>query len=312
MARDWETQFHVWAQPPGKAEQDKMERAEVEIRAAIAASPKIGTHDVRTFPTGSYKNRTHVPRESDVDICVMYKDVFFSSWQFVDSTASSDSTVRERLLEEAGLTSATYRYAEFKNDVEAALVARFGRAAVERGDKAFDVYETSSKVESDVLAAFEHRRWSRNAYGQLSYISGTEFVSDSGKRIVNWPDQQYDNGVNKHAATHDRFKKMVRILKNLRNEMDDGGNKAAGPIPSFLSECLVWNVPDSDFGRATYYDDMREVLRFVYLGTRTEPECREWAEENDLKYLIRASQAWTREEVNNFALAAWQHVGFAG
>lgn len=312
MARDWEDQFHVWAQPPGKTEQDKMERAEIEIRAAIAASPKIGTHDVRTFPTGSYKNRTHVPRESDVDICVMYKDTFFNYWNFVESGAQTAPAVRERLEKEARLTDATYTYFEFKNDVEAALVAHFGRAAVKRGDKAFDVHETGKQVESDVLAAFEHRRWSRNANGQLSYISGTEFVSDSGKRIVNWPDQQYENGVNKHAATHDRFKKMVRILKNLRNEMDDEGNKAAGPIPSFLSECLVWNVPDSDFGHATYYDDMREVLRFIYLGTRTEPECREWAEENDLKYLIRASQAWTREEVNIFALAAWQHVGFTG
>jgi hypothetical protein len=40
------------------------------------------------------------------------------------------------------------------------------------------------------------------------------------------------------------YKKLVRIVKNLRNTMLKDNNAAAEPIPSFLSECLVWNVDD--------------------------------------------------------------------
>jgi len=41
MGRDWETQLQDWARPPGKTEQDKMERAEREIGIAIANDPKL-------------------------------------------------------------------------------------------------------------------------------------------------------------------------------------------------------------------------------------------------------------------------------
>lgn len=52
-----------------------MARAEKAIRDAIAASPALSTRDIVVFPQGSYRNRTSVPRESDVDICVMTRDV---------------------------------------------------------------------------------------------------------------------------------------------------------------------------------------------------------------------------------------------
>ena len=55
----------------------------------------------------------------------------------------------------------------------------------------------------------------------------------------------------KNDATGRRFKAVVRILKRLRNEMVDNGHKVAGPIPSYLIECLIWNVPNEGFGHDT-------------------------------------------------------------
>lgn len=132
-----------------------------------------------------------------------------------------------------------------------------------------------------------------------------------GKKIINWPDQQHANGVVKNQATHERFKAMVRLIKNLCSEMDDEGIDAAGPMSSFLLECLVYNVADSKFGHATYYEDLREVLRYLFLNTRTDEECGDWREESRLKWLFKGDTAWTREQVNAFMLAAWRHVGFA-
>lgn len=303
MSRDWEAQFRAWSTPPGPAEQDKMERAEEEVRAAIAASRKLATHDVEVFPQGSYRNRTNVPRESDVDICVRCNDTFFYDFFPHD---------KESIRRAAAISPATYDYWEFKNDVEAALVVRFGRNAVKRGDKAFNVRETTYRVEADVVATFQHRRYTGlDSYGRSMYLIGTEFISDSGQRIVNWPQQHYDNGVAKNTRTRERFKAIVRVLKNLRNEMDDQQVPEAGPVPSYFIECLAYNVPDATFGHASYYDTLKEMLRFIYLGTKSDADCSEWHEVNELKYLLRRGQPWTREQANAIALAAWRYVGYS-
>src|SRR5438094_140564 len=137
VARDWEAQLRAWATRPGKAEQEKIERAETEIRAAIGASQALQARNVEVFAQGSYRNRTNVPRESDVDICVKCNDTFFYEFFPPD-----DNT---RKAAEATISPATYRYADYKNDLQAALISHFGRTVVTRGDKAFAVRETTRR-----------------------------------------------------------------------------------------------------------------------------------------------------------------------
>jgi hypothetical protein len=209
-------------------------------------------------------------------------------------------------------TTFPYNYPEFKNDVGDALVAHFGPPpAVVRGDKAFDIHENTYRVESDCLAAFRHVRYRRDYGGRIAVgAEGIEFRTDKGVRIVNFPEQQQANGITKHDATGQRFKKMVRVLKNLRNEMDEAGQSSAKPIASFLSECLVFNVPNSTFGHTTFYDELREVIRYLYINTEKEESCSEWGEESELLYLFKGNKPWTREQANAFLLDAWIYVGF--
>ncbi len=311
MARDWESVLTTWARPPSATETEKMARAEKAIRDAIAADERLQDHNLVVFPQGSYRNRTNVAGESDVDICVVARDVFFSDWDWVDVRARTDDSVRLALYCKANISDSTYTYAEYKNQVGVALVRKFGPPpAVERGDKAYDIHENTYRVESDCLPALEARHWSRDAGVLSDAVRGTEFESDSGKRIQNFPQQQYDNGVAKHRRTRDRFKKMVRVLKNLRNEMDANGIAEADPIPSFLSECLVYRVPDEKFGYPTFHDELREILRYLYHETRSDETCGKWLEENDIKFLFHWTQPWTREQVNDFVLAAWAYVGY--
>ena len=70
---------------------------------------------------------------------------------------------------------------------------------------------------------------------------------DSGSRIINWPEQTYNNGVERNTATGRKYKRVIRILKRLRDRMQDDGIAIAKKTPSFLIECLVWNA-DVDFG----------------------------------------------------------------
>jgi len=199
-----------------------------------------------------------------------------------------------------------YSYEAFKNDVHDALRSGFGGSAVSRGNKAFDIHENTYRVDADVIAAFEYRRYDRDC----SYDQGTRSFTDDGGVLTNWPQQNYDNGVRRNEETGRRFKSVVRILKRLRNEMADAGLASAKPIPSFLIECLVWNVPNDGFGHDAYLDDVRYVIAHLWNETRSSETCREWGEINELKYLFRTEQPWTREQARTFLGAAWDYLGF--
>lgn len=291
---DWENIFSEWAKPPGKTEEERCENAEKAVRNAIAASDKFNRRNIKVFTQGSYRNNTNVRKDSDVDIGILCFDTFFHDLP--------EGYTRESF----GFESASYHYTQFKNEVEEALVDYFGRNSVTRGNKAFDIKENSYHVEADVAPFFEHRRYSKDG----KYLSGVELLPDKGVRVINWPEQHYNNGVNKNTATGRRFKALVRIIKSLCNKMADEGIAEAKPIASFLIECLVWNVPNNYFGNSTYTSDVRHCLAFLFNNTRTSEECSEWGEVSELKYLFKASPDSKRQEAHSFIARAWDYIGF--
>jgi predicted nucleotidyltransferase len=297
--RDWESVFSTWGAPPSATEQTKCENAERAIRKAIDAYAKLASKNIEIFAQGSYADRTNIRQDSDVDICILCKNPFFPDYTM--SQGLSNAVL--------GFSDADYRYADFKNDVEAALRSYFGAGSITRGTKAFDVHENTYRLDADVVPCFEHRRYLGTPQSN-SYLSGTEFVPDNGGRIINWPRQNYRNGVDKNDATGRRFKAVVRILKRLRNEMVANGYKVAEPIPSYLVECLVWNVPNEGFEHDQYRPDVRYALAHLWNQTRSDDTCSEWGEINELKYLFRPRQPWSRDQVNSFLEAAWNYIGF--
>jgi len=301
MARDWESTFRDWSKPSSDTEEQKCENAERMIRDSIKESSSLADKNIEIFPQGSYRNNTNVRQDSDVDICVRCLDVIFTDF----SMASGFS------IEDVGLVDADYTYSQFKNDVENALVDKFGRRAVTRGNKAIDIHENSYRVDADVVACFEHRLYtSRGTNGRYNYLSGNEFRPDKGGRIINWPNQNYYNGVEKNKATGNRFKYITRVLKRLRNDMIENNIAAAKPISSYLIECLVWNVPNNGFGHKEYKSDVRYVLAHTFNETLNSDNCREWGEVNEIKYLFRQSQPWTVEQAHAFLASAWDYIGF--
>ena len=132
----------------------------------------------------------------------------------------------------------------------------------------------------------------------------------SGARIINWPEQHYANAVTKNDATGRSFKGCVRILKTLRYAMLADGVASADATTSFLMECLVWNVPNDQFGNATWSSELRHCLAFLYNNTRSQAECGEWDEVSELKYLFHAQQPWTWQGANQFVSDCWDYVGF--
>ena len=296
MERDWEHIFREWSKPSSETESAKAENAERRIREAIEESPTLAKMNTRVFAQGSYRNNTNVRIESDVDICVMSLD-------YLDTDFSMAGTLQKG---DFGLVDSGYTYAQFKDAVGQALIDKFGEERVARGNKAFDVHANSYSLDADVVPCFQHRRYKTDR----SYHEGTAFWPDKGGKTINWPEQHYLNGVEKNKATGSRFKYMVRALKRLKNEMTQEGVAEAEPIPSFLAECLVWNSPNNLLGNDRYYDDMKAIIAHTWNATKEDAGCREWGEVNELKYLFRPSQPWSREQANAFLLRAWNYVGF--
>lgn len=293
MTRDWEKQLRDWSSPPGKTEETRCDNAISAIKNAIAQSDALKSRSISVFSQGSYRNNTNVRKDSDVDIGIICLDTFF--YEITDGTPSS----------EFGIVPATYHYLTFKSDVEKALKSYFGEKAVTRGNKAFDVHETSYHVEADVAPFFEHRRYSRGS----EPLKGVELKPDSSEtRVINWPEQHYANGVQKNRATGTRYKSIVRALKALSSEME-GQRIAAAKVPGFLIECLVWNVPNENFSDASYLENVRRSLISLYHGTKEDAGCSDWGEVSELKYLFRGPQKWSRQQANDFIVAAWTYLG---
>lgn len=288
-----------WARPPSETEQTKADNAERAIRDAVAADPTLSKYSVRVFAQGSYRANTNVRLNSDVDICVLCDTTFYYDLVFSDMT---DAMVP------GGPASLTYP--DFRNMVEAALVRRFGRSSVTRGNKAFDVHANTYRLDADVVAAFELKRFNKiGPRGEITWEPGIVFFSDSGQRIENWPEQTHTNGVWKNNETSRRYKRAIRILKRLRDRMQEQGVAAANDIGSFLIESLVWNVPNEYFERDTYRATMRAVLAHTFNNTRKDEDCADWGEVNDLKYVLR-NQSTLRARVNTFLDAGWNELGF--
>lgn len=295
-----EETFEVWAKGPGKTEQQKCDNAETAVKKAINADADLAALDITVFPQGSFRARTNVPGDSDVDVCIRCNDSFIADYP------------PGKTRDDFGNTAAFLTFAEYRNMVEKALRGYFGDAQVVRGDKAFDVRENTYRLDADVIATFEHRRYTGrfNSDGSHHYLSGVAFRPDSGGTTKNWPQQNYDNGIAKNDACKRHYKRVVRILKTLCYKMRDEGIADAKNIGSFLIESLVWNAPNEAFNYDSYTRDVRSVLAHTFNNTLDDERCKEWGEVNELKYLFRSPQPWTRQQAHNFLSAAWDYIGY--
>lgn len=203
---------------------------------------KTASYKINIFVKGSYANNTNVRQNSDVDIAVVREDVFYDEYR-------------------TGITRENYNFVpanehpgSFKDDVEEALKSKFGADEVKRGNKAIRVNGNTYRKDADCVPCFRVRDY-RNDYSfnAENYIGGIKIFSDKGEVIVNYPEQHIQNGVTKNKATNFAYKKMIRIIKEMRYQLIEQENTNAKKTSSFGVEGLLWNVPDSIFTKYTNY-----------------------------------------------------------
>ncbi|WBO84738.1 nucleotidyltransferase domain-containing protein [Hymenobacter yonginensis] len=291
---EWENRLNQWRQPLSETEEKRCANAERMVKEALKADTELAKRNIEIFLQGSYRNNTNVRTESDIDICVRLMDVFFTHLP----PNSSNETF--------GLTDAVGpKYADYKQEVINALVAKFGEKNVEVGKKAVVVIENSYRIHADVVICYEHRRYRENG----GYYSGVEFRSTLGDKIINFPLHHIENGTTKNVATGHQYKRIARILKTLNIEMD--GVSGYKRLPSFFIECLAWNVPNETLiNHSTYYDAVRASLQFLHANLTDESKYSEWGEVSELLYLFRGHSKWTAQDGVKFAESAWEYAEF--
>ncbi len=183
---------------------------------------------------GSYKNSTNIYGDSDVDVVVELTSSFYNNL-----TEEQKAYLR--------LTSASYGYFNFRNDVETCLREYYGSENVVTGNKVFKIKPNSNRLPADVLVCSEYRLY----YGSLQdvrYYSGIAFYTrNPQQRIINFPKQHSDNATAKHQSTYNHFKPTVRIFKNMRNHLIAHSCFNKSTAPSYFVECLLANIPDINF-----------------------------------------------------------------
>lgn len=274
------------------------------FRQFLACSTRLKGVGYKVYAKGSYANNTNVRLDSDADIAVECTDFYY----YDEEGAAAD--VKKAVVQAAFRRySGGYDPTAFKNDVEQALVDYYGRSAVERGNIAMRVREKKTTLPADVVPCFEyHYIYDVDLQGRLLYHQGARIYPDDGAYIHNWSQQQHTKGVAKNLATSRRFKSIVRALKRLENELVKA--KEIQEQPSFLMECLVYNVSNTLFNHSTYVADMRAVIATIFNATMTDDECKKWLEVSERRYLFHPSQAWTRQQAHAFISAAWNYIGF--
>ena len=184
-----EEQLARWAKAPSETEEGKSRVAVDRITKAIKA--EFGSR-VRIFLQGSYKNRTNVRLDSDVDMVVCYTNVYY-----YDTMSLSDES---KSLFKSLSTTSDYKFSQFRTKIESILREEFGYGDVDPKEKCINIKGNSCRVNADVVPAFVHKRL-KTGYPNDAHTEGIEFVTSTGDRVLSFPDHHYENGKWKNNET---------------------------------------------------------------------------------------------------------------
>ena len=202
------------------------------VAYSLRMKNELSGREVTMFIQGSYANNTNVRQNSDVDLAVIQEDRFQTKY----GLGQSDNSF--------GFFSATPLSIPFKDEVENCLRKKFGNC-VERKNKSIKVCGNTYRNDLDSVPCIRYRDYSKNYSNNADeFVHGIIIQPDNGGKILNYPEQHIENGKQKNMNTNRYYKKMVRIAKTIRNQMEDKGYPNAALISSFGLESLLWNVPD--------------------------------------------------------------------
>jgi hypothetical protein len=282
-----ETQLDTWSQQ-GKTGQFTDTYNAIRGNLLDASAP-YSVKNVDVYLQGSYGNNTNVWADSDVDIVLCHTGAYYYD-------ISGMSETEQAAFNATSSGNTTYGYTEFKRDAESFIKRLYN--GVVTGKKAVHIPGNNNRRNADVLVCQTFRRYYSYRNGVHGCHYGVAFYVN-GSRIENFPKQHADNCSAKHQATNQKFKRMVRVFKNMRNSMIDKGLLADKIAPSYFIEGMLYNVPNDKFTGS--YEDMW-VACFNWIVTADETKL---TTASGLHWLVRdnSSVCWSSANFHTFTAA---------
>lgn len=280
-----ESQLETWSRQGATASASALYE---RVRTALQADPVLSVRRFDVFLQGSYRNSTNIRGESDVDVVVKLNDTYMPDYSLLDAYTRS--------VVEGRSSSATYKLTDFRRDVSNAIRRAFPTHAITEGGNSIKIPRTSNNIPADVVPCLEYRLYlpPQTLLGDASYVDGIWLWDvQRGHAVTSFPRQSYDNGVAKHGRTNQWYKPTVRIFKNARGWMEDNGLIQNGTASSHAIECLIYNVPDHQFG-GSYGDTFVNVVNWLNSADMTNFVCQ-----NGIQRLFD-SDRWTTQNARGY------------
>jgi hypothetical protein len=263
--QSWNERLEHWERPASDSEEITIERAAKMVRELLSRNDWLSAEGVQIEPQGSYFNNTNVRKESDIDLRATHPGIYVQYGLTV---------VPEYAYRALGYFSTGKGFAELVARMRREIIYELGRAfgalnIDASGKKAIKVRGApGTRAAVDVVPCFRlhHVVWLPDAQRYWT-ISGVALLDQQLNWTCSYPDQHHRRGIEKRANTQLRFKKIVRMLKRLRDELVSSGALAPTEVSSFLIESLVHEVEEEYF--AVEQDDRYDRLLRIVLRIRT-------------------------------------------
>jgi hypothetical protein len=307
MAVTAKRDLNVLSLAPSETETQKAIRTHKMIRDHLESDPNLKKYNVTTYLQGSYKNSTNVRGDSDVDMGCLSNEILFVDLKDLPDTPTPTyggivRSLREQV--ERSYNDSSYSYWDYRQDVYKSLKLEYGD--VEDGNKAIRVDGNTYRLDADVLPCIGFRMYYKGYSNQAAYHEGIAFLTSTVKKIINFPKQHYENLKDKDQRNNGKVKGCIRIIKRLRNELEEAGRWNRKRSPSFYLESLVWNVPSSNFS-GSYADVLQNVLAHLWNDLREkkdEGDLSSYVQANDIFYLFHPD-FWNVDDALDFIDAIW-------
>jgi hypothetical protein len=298
-----ESQLTTWA---NVGAEQAAQTTYASVKAALGSDrSRVRNHSYDIYLQGSYRNTTNIYGDSDVDVVVESNESY--SYDLERLTGPQRAAVR------ATTTPATYTFQQFRDDVEASLVAYYGADLVKPRNKCIEVLKRPGRLDADVVPCHGFRQYVKDATVAVpGFYEGISFRTRREDRlVVNYPKRHYEAGIKRNQAARQRYKPTVRILKNLRNYLSAEGLIAGDVTPSYFVECLIFNAPLDSF-KDSHSLTLLALLQWLQ-GLSTTGGLDKLVCGNEVVWLFGDSpEQWKVEEAKKFinaAISAWNSWG---
>ena len=223
---------------------------------------------------GSYNNGTNVKIDSDVDIYAL-----FNAHVLIDTEKQCISKYHQ--VDKNSKTCEDHR-----QHLEHALHNKF-ESKIRNGNKVFKIKDTSYEHEADVMTAFI----AKDEKGSDKH-NGVYLFFNNHTTAITYPEQNKLNSDLKDKDTYGDYKNMVRVFKGIKNDLNL-------EIPSFLIECMVYNVPNNLImvGNDNYLEKAREIIKEWIKSLKNFDK---YVETNGIKKLFAEHQKWELKDATDF------------